>query len=71
LEVCRALRADPCTAGVAILIVSGWSFTGDEEAGRRAGAEDYLVKPFSIVDLLARAGVLLTGAHRSMNRNGR
>jgi DNA-binding response OmpR family regulator len=73
LEVCRALRADPDTAGVAILIVSAWDLTCDTNAGREAGADDYLVKPFTSADLLAHAESLLTArptTHRQHRTDG-
>jgi DNA-binding response OmpR family regulator len=59
LEVCRALRADPAIAHTPVMMVSGWGFTTDLEAGTEAGANDYVVKPFDKDDLLARAEALM------------
>ncbi|HLI38205.1 MAG TPA: SpoIIE family protein phosphatase [Streptosporangiaceae bacterium] len=55
LDLVAALRADPRTAGVPVLLLSARA--GQEAAidGLDAGADDYLVKPFSAADLLARA----------------
>ncbi len=52
LDVCRALRrTDP---GLAILILTARDQELDVVAGLDAGADDYLVKPFSLSELLAR-----------------
>ncbi|MCO1657194.1 SpoIIE family protein phosphatase [Pseudonocardia humida] len=56
LGLVRALRADPTTAGVPVVLVS--ASAGEEAAvqGLAAGADDYLVKPFSARELVARVG---------------
>src|SRR4030081_1076807 len=46
LEVCRAMRAEPAIADTPVMMVSGWGFSTDLEAGNEAGADDYIVKPF-------------------------
>jgi CheY-like chemotaxis protein len=51
LDVCRALRAEPDTAGVGVLMVSGWAFDSDIAAAHEAGADGYLSKPFRPPDL--------------------
>ncbi len=57
LEVCRRLRA----AGdhTPVLIVTARDAVGDRVAGLDAGADDYLVKPFALEELLARLRALL------------
>src|SRR3954447_15568631 len=52
IDVCRPPRAPP--AGVAILIVTARDQELDVVAGLDAGADDYLVKPFRLSELLAR-----------------
>jgi two-component system alkaline phosphatase synthesis response regulator PhoP len=59
LDVCRALRADPATAGAHVVLLTAKGQATDREAGLAAGANDYLTKPFDPDALLALArGVL-------------
>ena len=55
-EVCRALRADPAgnAANVAILFLSSKDAEVDRVVGLELGADDYIVKPFSVRELVAR-----------------
>lgn len=53
LQVCRTLRAEPGAANMAIVMLSGWAFEADIDAGRDAGCDAYLPKPFNRQDLLA------------------
>jgi two-component system, OmpR family, response regulator MprA len=57
LEVCRRLRADGDP--VPVLMVTARDAISDRVAGLDAGADDYLVKPFSIDELRARVRALL------------
>jgi diguanylate cyclase (GGDEF)-like protein len=59
LTVCRRLRADPVTAAVPVIVVTGQADPADKIAGLEAGADDYIVKPFDVVELLARVGTML------------
>lgn len=54
LEVCRRLKADPTTAHAVIIMVSAKGQQSDIEAGLRAGADDYIDKPFSPVALIKK-----------------
>ena len=54
LEVCRALRADPKSAAVPIIMLTARSEEGDRIAGLEMGADDYIAKPFSPNELVAR-----------------
>ncbi len=65
LDLVRAIRSDPRISALPIIIVSGLA---DEEArsvALEAGADDFLVKPFSARELFARVGALVEQAQRS------
>ena len=59
LEVTRALRAAPATASTPILLLTARAQDADVEIGLAAGADDYVVKPFSPEDLAQRVASLL------------
>ena len=61
LEVCRRLRAG---GDVPILLLTARSGVPDKVAGLDSGADDYLVKPFSFDELLARVRALLRRRQR-------
>jgi two-component system phosphate regulon response regulator PhoB len=52
LELCRALRSDPATAGAVIVMVTARVLAADRELAFAAGADHYIGKPFSPVALL-------------------
>ncbi|TET49794.1 MAG: response regulator [Anaerolineales bacterium] len=61
-EICRQLRADSATANVPIIILTARGQPVDRDAALDAGANDYMVKPVEMEDLLARvASLLATG----------
>jgi len=55
----RALRADPPTAGVPVILLSARAGEESRVEGMEAGADAYLVKPFNARELLAHVGALL------------
>ncbi|WP_188127502.1 response regulator transcription factor [Actinoplanes lobatus] len=57
LEACRRLRADGVV--LPVLMLTARDSIGDRVAGLDAGADDYLVKPFALQELLARVRALL------------
>ena len=62
-EVLAALRADPGTARVPVLVLSADATTHSRERLLALGANDYLSKPFGVGDLLKRLDTLLHTAH--------
>lgn len=54
IEVCRRLKTRPETRGVPIIMLSARSEEVDRVRGLETGADDYVVKPYSIVELMAR-----------------
>ena len=64
LEVCRALRADQTTAAVPIIVVTARGEETDRIVGLELGADDYLGKPFSPNELIARIRALMRRSKR-------
>jgi two-component system alkaline phosphatase synthesis response regulator PhoP len=64
LEVCRAMRSDPTTAGVPIIMLTARAEESDRIVGLELGADDYVTKPFSPKELVARVNALLRRARR-------
>ena len=58
LEVCTALRADPATAGIRILLLSAGASPDDVARGLAAGADAYLAKPFQVSALVRQVKAL-------------
>ena len=58
-EVCHALRAQPETATMPIIILSGLADVDDKVSGIQAGADEYVTKPIDLRELAARVSGLL------------
>jgi DNA-binding response OmpR family regulator len=58
-EVCRALKSEPDTAGIKVVMLTARGADVDRAKGREAGADDYFIKPFSPVQLLNKVYALL------------
>jgi DNA-binding response OmpR family regulator len=65
LQVCRRLRGRPETATVPIMMLTAKDEESDKVIGFGLGADDYLTKPFSVKELMARVKALL---RRSVQR---
>jgi DNA-binding response OmpR family regulator len=66
MQVCQALRAEPTTSGLPILMLTARGEEADRVRGLELGADDYVTKPFSPKELVARVGALLRRADRSL-----
>jgi DNA-binding response OmpR family regulator len=64
LEVCRALRRAPDTRALPIIMLTARTEESDRIVGLELGADDYVTKPFSPSELVARVGALLRRAQR-------
>ena len=62
LEVCRELRKDPATAKIPVILLTALAQEADVTAGFTAGADDYIVKPFSPRDFTMRVQAVLARA---------
>ena len=69
LEVCRALRADPRRRRCPIIMLTARAEESDRIVGLELGADDYITKPFSPNELVARVRALLRRAHRADGRS--
>jgi len=65
LEVCRLLRANEATAGIPIIMLTARAEESERIVGLELGADDYLPKPFSPNELVARVRALLRRAQRA------
>jgi two-component system phosphate regulon response regulator PhoB len=62
IELARRLRARPATARLPIIMLTARGEEGERVRGLATGADDYVVKPFSLPELIARVGALLRRA---------
>ena len=65
LEVCQELRKDPATANIPVIILTAMAQETDIAAGFAAGADDYIVKPFSPREFVVRVNAALARAQAS------
>ncbi len=59
IEVCRRLRQDPESRNIPIIMLTARSEESDRIRGLETGADDYLTKPFSTAELVARVRAVL------------
>ena len=55
IEVCRRLKIRPETRGIPIILLSARAEEVDRVRGLETGADDYVIKPYSVLELMARA----------------
>ncbi len=63
IEVCRLVRARPETKNIPIIMLTARSEEAERVRGLATGADDYLIKPFSVPELLARIKSILRRAN--------
>ena len=66
LDVCQAVRRDAALRDLPIIMVTARAEESDRVSGLDLGADDYLTKPFSPKELVARVGALLRRAGRGV-----
>lgn len=57
-QICRRLKSNPPTAHVGVVILSRRATDADRVAGLEAGADEYVIKPFSFSELILRLGAV-------------
>ena len=67
LLVCQAMRADPATASIPVIMLTARGDEAERIAGLELGADDYVTKPFSPKELVARVAARLR-RHASPSR---
>lgn len=68
-EVCQRLRSDGRTKNISVIMLTAKSLSADKVVGLTAGADDYIIKPFDPIELVARVKSALRRARemRSIN----
>ena len=65
LDICRALRSDPDLATLPLILLTARAEEADRIRGLEIGADDYVVKPFSPREVVARVNALLRRTRRA------
>ncbi len=68
-EVCQRLRSDPRTKGISVIMLTAKSLSADKVVGLTAGADDYMIKPFDPIELIARVKSALRRASEMKGLN--
>jgi two-component system alkaline phosphatase synthesis response regulator PhoP len=63
LDVCKAIRGNPETVGLPIIMLTAKADETDKIIGLEIGADDYITKPFSVKELIARIRAILRRRH--------
>ena len=69
-SVCKAIRDNPRWKDVRIIMLTARGRDIEREKGLALGADDYITKPFSTKDAMARVEAVLAGASRADGRSG-
>jgi len=68
MELCRRIRREPTAADTPIIMLTAKSAEADRIAGLNIGADDYIVKPFSVKELIARVNAVLRRSEKDESR---
>ncbi|RMG03634.1 MAG: response regulator [Nitrospirae bacterium] len=71
IELCRILRKDPTTEFLPIIMLTAKSEEMDRVVGLEMGADDYITKPFSPRELIARINAVMRRVKRATSEKGR
>lgn len=66
-DATRALKADPVTKNIPVIVLTAHAMAGDREKSLAAGADDYATKPIDFPDLNAKIDALLSGSAPSQS----
>jgi DNA-binding response OmpR family regulator len=59
MELCRRLRREPLTESTPVIMLTAKAAESDKIAGLDTGADDYIIKPFSVKEVIARVRAVL------------
>lgn len=62
LDILRRMKSDPATMGIPVILITAKDCEDDIVAGLDLGADDYITKPFSMMELIARVKAVLRRA---------
>ena len=65
MELCRRLRREPLTENTPIIMLTAKAAEAEKIAGLEVGADDYIIKPFSIKEVTARVRAVLRRVERA------
>jgi two-component system, OmpR family, alkaline phosphatase synthesis response regulator PhoP len=68
IELCRRLRREPATRRTPIIMLTAKASESDRVAGLDLGADDYITKPFSVRELLARVRAVMRRSNESKTK---
>lgn len=68
-QICETVRKDPLLLNTPILMLTGKGEIDDKVRGLEAGADDYMLKPFSPQELIARVRMLLRRSYSNLDAN--
>ena len=71
LDVCKAIRRNPETVNLPIIMLTAKGDEIDKIIGLEVGADDYITKPFSVKELIARVRAVLRRMHDNDNKTGK
>jgi two-component system phosphate regulon response regulator PhoB len=69
-QVCRTLKSDPRTADIPVIMLTARGEEADRIVGLELGADDYVVKPFSVRELLLRIAAILRRGQPGKEQSG-
>lgn len=64
MELCRRLRREPLTENTPVIMLTAKAAEAEKIAGLEVGADDYIVKPFSVKEVIARVRAVLRRAEK-------
>jgi two-component system cell cycle response regulator DivK len=59
-ESTRRLKADPAVRAIPVIVITSYALSGDEAKARAAGCDDYVTKPYSPRQVLAKIRTYLS-----------